>query len=92
MSLLIHMPKLNQKGVIAPIILLILLLAGIFVGVWLITNGNPLKLFSRASSDKIDWVISDNDPDNCVTVKNGQKVLTCPKVKFKVTVPQQVSE
>lgn len=45
------MPKLNQRGVIhllLPLILLILL-GGIIAGVYLVTQGNPLKLFSRAS-------------------------------------------
>ncbi len=41
------MLKLNQKGV-AHILLLFILLAGIIGGVWLVTNGNPLKLFSHA--------------------------------------------
>lgn len=83
------MPRLNQKGVIAPVILLLLLLAGIFVGVWLITNGNPLKLFSKAASDKIEWVTSSGDPDNCVT---GPGRTNCPKVKFRINVPVQVTQ
>lgn len=83
------MPRFNQKGVIAPVILLFLLAAGIFAGVWLITNGNPLKLFSRASSDKIEWVNSGGDPENCVTDKG---TTTCPKVKFRINVPAQVTQ
>ena len=91
------MPKLNkvraialkEKGVVAPLILLMLLAVGIFAGVWLITNGNPLKLFSRATSDKIEWVKSDGDPDNCITDKG---TTTCPKVKFRINVPTQVTQ
>lgn len=41
------MPKLDQRGAIQFIVLLILLL-GIAAGVWLITQG-PLKLFPRAT-------------------------------------------
>ncbi len=86
MTLLNHMPNLNQKGAIH-FLIPILLIAGIIVGVFLITNGNPLKLFSKASSDKIEWVVSDGDSNNCVTVKNGKKVTTCPTIKFKVSLP-----
>lgn len=81
--------RVNEKGVVAPVVLLILLAAGIFAGVWLITNGNPLKLFSRATSDKIEWVKSDGDPDNCVTEKG---TTTCPKVKFRINVPLEVPQ
>lgn len=83
------MPKLNSKGIIAPVILLILLAAGIFAGVWLITNGNPLKLFSRAATDKIEWVKSSGDPENCVT---GPGTTSCPKVKFRINVPTQITQ
>lgn len=79
--------NLNQKGVIAHFLLLLLLAAGIGVGVYLVTGGNPLKLFTRATSDKIEWVVSEGDSSNCVTVKDGKRVTTCPKVKFKITVP-----
>ncbi len=79
----------NEKGVIAPLVLLLILAAGIFAGVWLITNGNPLKLFSKASSDKIEWVKSSGDPDNCVTERG---TITCPKVKFRINMPTQVTQ
>lgn len=42
------MPGLNQRGVIH-LLLLLILVAGIIAGVYLVTQGNPLKLFSRAS-------------------------------------------
>lgn len=51
MGCLMQMSKLNQRGVIhllLPLILLILL-GGIIAGVYLVTQGNPLKLFSRAT-------------------------------------------
>ncbi len=41
------MPKLNQRGAIQ-FLILFLLLAGIVGGVFLVTSGNPLKIFSRA--------------------------------------------
>src|SRR5437868_332932 len=46
------MPKLNDRGVIHLLLPLILIL-GIIVGVYLITSGNPLKLFSHASNQPI---------------------------------------
>lgn len=81
--------NLNQKGVIAHFLLLLLLAAGIGVGVYLVTGGNPLKLFTRATSDKIEWVKSNGDPDNCVTDKG---TTTCPKVKFRINVPEVVTQ
>lgn len=42
---------MSQKGV-AHILLLVLLLAGLVVGVFLVSSGNPLKLFSKASEKK----------------------------------------
>ncbi|MCL4366264.1 hypothetical protein M1437_03490 [Patescibacteria group bacterium] len=45
------MSKLNQRGVVHLLVPLILLL-GLVVGVYLVTSGNPLKLFSKASLSK----------------------------------------
>lgn len=47
MGCLNHMHQLNQRGVIHLLVPLILL-AGIIGGVFLVTQGNPLKLFSKA--------------------------------------------
>ncbi len=52
------MIKLNEKGAIQ-FVILALLLAGIIVGVFLITNGNPLKLFSRATTPPIVFKATD---------------------------------
>lgn len=43
---------LNQKGAVQ-FIILALLLIGIIVGVFLITSGNPLKFFSKATNPPI---------------------------------------
>lgn len=67
MRLLNYMPasqqfsvnKLNQKGVIH-LLLPLLLIGGIIVTVWLVTNGNPLKLFSKAGGGPI-WFTDIND-------------------------------
>lgn len=82
--------NLNQKGVIAPIILLILLAAGIFAGVWLITNGDPLKLFSKAGGGYVEFLGSDQDQKSCIKIQDGRRVIICPTVKFKITVPTTI--
>lgn len=46
------MPKLGQRGVVHFFILLILAV-GLIIGLYLVTSGNPLKLFSRAGSQAI---------------------------------------
>ena len=51
MQCLKYMPKLNQKGIIH-LLLPIILILGLIVGVYLVTSGNPLKLFSKASMSK----------------------------------------
>ncbi len=43
------MPKLNQKGVVH-FLLPLILFTGIIGGVWLVTQGDSLKLFSKASN------------------------------------------
>lgn len=43
---------MNQKGVIH-FLLLLILLAGLLTGVYLVTSGNPLKLFSKAANPPI---------------------------------------
>lgn len=80
------MPKLSQRGVVH-LLVPILLILGIITAVYLVTNGSPLKLFSKASSEKIEWVSSSGDSQNCVTYIDGKKVTTCPTVKFKINLP-----
>lgn len=82
--------KLDQKGVIQFIIPLILL-AGIVVGVYLVQKTQIFK--PKAGGGYIDWVNPDGeDPDNCVTTKDGKEVITCPKVKFQILVPKEVTQ
>lgn len=75
------MPKFppNQKG-IAHILLIIILILGIIAGVYLVQKTQIFK--PKASSQNIEWIKSDNDPDNCVTDKGA----TCPKVKFRINI------
>lgn len=60
------MPKLNQKGVVHLFVPIILLL-GLVAGVYLITSGNPLKLFSKASNNPIIFVLPDGSKCNPAT-------------------------
>lgn len=86
MGMIKSMPRLNQSGLIQYIVLLILI-AGIAAGLYLVQRTQIFK--PKATSQNIDWVISNNDPDNCVTTnQEGKTVTTCPKVKFKVTAPE----
>ncbi len=82
------MPRFSERG-IAHILLIVLLLGGIAAGVYLVQKTQIFK--PKASSDQVNWVISSQDPDNCVTTKDGQTVTTCPKVKFRINVPTQVN-
>lgn len=50
------MPRLNQKGAVQFIVLLIILI-GIAGGVFLVTRGEPLKLFPQAKEDKVSGPI-----------------------------------
>lgn len=73
------MPKLNQQGVIH-LLLPLILIAGIIGGVYLITNGNPLKLFSRASvsvplNPITSFTLSPNSNDIKVGDTVGVKIL-----------------
>lgn len=51
------MPTSHERGIIH-ILALLILLAGVIAGVYLITNGKPLKLFSRAASGPISSPIT----------------------------------
>lgn len=80
------MIRLSQRGAIG-LLIPVLLILGIITVVYLVTNGSPLKLFSKASSEKIEWVSSSGDSQNCVTDIEGKKVTTCPTVKFRINLP-----
>lgn len=82
--------KLNQRGVIAQALVLLLLLAGIGAGIYLVQH--PQILRPKAGGEKINWVVSGQDPNNCVTYQNGATVTTCPKVKFQINVPTEVTQ
>lgn len=77
------MSKFNQKGVIQ-FILLLALLIGIVAGVFLITSGNPLKFFSRASNPSI--VVKDKDGHPLPEV-SGIPQTADTKIKLELTSP-----
>lgn len=62
---------INQKGNILPILIILLLLVGLIAGVFLITSGNPLKLFSKAGSDSVA-IAFDTDKLDIKTNENFQ--------------------
>ena len=74
------MSKLNQRGA-AHLLLPLLLLAGIIAGVWLITNGNPLKLFSKAGGGAV--IFKDID-GKYLPSKNNIPQTTSPRVKIEL--------
>lgn len=78
------MIKLNQKGAIQ-FVILALLLAGIIVGVFLITNGNPLKLFSRATTPPI--VFKATGGASLPTNSSGIPTSTSSVVRIELTSP-----
>lgn len=76
------MPKLDQRGIINLLIPLILVL-GIIVGVWLITNGNPLKIFSHASNSPI--VFKSSTGQALSIDSSGVPQSSSPSVKIEFT-------
>lgn len=77
------MPKINnQKGVVH-LLLPILLLLGIVAGVYLITQGNPLKLFSKASNPPI--VFKKVDGSSLPTNSSGIAQTTSATVRVELT-------
>lgn len=60
------MHKLSERGVVHLLVPIILLL-GLIAGVYLITSGNPLKLFSKAASNPIIFVLPDGSKCNPAT-------------------------
>lgn len=85
------MPRLNSRGV-AHILLLVILLGGIAAGVYLVQKTQIFK--PKASSKDIIWLNAGSaEQDNCVTSdKEGKPITTCPKVKFQVNTPKEVSQ
>ena len=87
------MPRLNQKGVAAQLLILLLVAAGIGTGLYLVQHPQIFK--PKAGGGNINWIQSTNnpDPDNCVyTDQYGKTVTSCPKVKFQIYVPEVVSQ
>lgn len=75
------MPHLNQKGV-AHLLLPVVLILGIIAGVYLVTSGNPLKLFSKATDQSVVFF------GDGVSEQNGQYVATkLTGIKVKLTSP-----
>ena len=72
------MPKLNQRGIIHLIPLFILLI-GIVAGVYLVQKTQIFK--PKAASENVEF------SGSCVSVKDGQRVLTCPQVQIKFVSP-----
>lgn len=79
------MPKLlkwnNQSGIVA-IIPLLLLLAGLGAGLYLVQN--PQIFRPKASSTEVQLILKSNDTSSCAEVKNGRETITCPSVKLKL--------
>lgn len=75
---------LSQKGIIH-LFFPLLLLAGIIVGVFLVTNGDPLKLFSRATTPPIVFKATDGSslPNN----SSGIPVSKSTLLRVELTSP-----
>lgn len=83
MAMIRVMPKLDQQGAIQFIVLL-LLLAGIAVGVYLLTSGNPLKLFSKATNPPITFKDANG---NSLPKEGDLPVTTSPQVQIELEAP-----
>lgn len=70
---------INQKG-LAHILLLLILGLGIIAGVYLVQHPQIFK--PKATAESIEFLTS-----ACSTLKDNNKTLTCPTVKFKLTSP-----
>src|SRR3989344_5614774 len=77
-----YMPKLNQRGVVHLLVPLILL-AGLIAGVYLVTSGNPLKLFSKAANPPI--IFKSLDGKVLPLNSNGVVLTTSPNVIIELT-------
>ncbi len=76
------MPKLNQWGAAAQLLILLILLAGLGVGVYLVKTGN-LKLFSSANNPPIVFKSLDGSP--LPVNKNGIPQTISPNVRVEIT-------
>ena len=74
----------SQNG-LAHILLILILLVGIIAGVFLVGKTQIFK--PKATASSIEFL--DN---SCIKVQNGTKVLTCEKVKFKLTSPLETGQ
>lgn len=88
------MPRLNQKGSpryrfgeagVVHLLIPLLLIGGIIVTVWLVTNGNPLKLFSRATNPPI--VFKSSTGVSLPTNSSGVPQSVSATVKVELTSP-----
>lgn len=77
-----YMPKLNQRGA-AHLLVLLILLAGLIAGVYLVTSGNPLKLFSKAANSPV--VFKSFDGKSLSLNSNGVYQTTSPYVRVEIT-------
>lgn len=75
---------MSQKG-FAHLLLILVLLAGIVVGVYLITSGNPLKLFSKAFGEpSVDQLTN-----QLVTLNSGRGAQDTGRVGQMISVAQR---
>lgn len=74
--------KLGQKGVVH-LLLPIILILGLIAGVYLVTSGNPLKLFSKASNPPI--VFKSADGTSLPLNSNGIPQATSANVRVELT-------
>lgn len=75
-------PACRQAG-FAHVLLLLLLLAGLLTGVYLVTSSNPLKLFSKAANPPIVFKSLDEKP--LPTNTNGIPQTSSPSFKIELT-------
>lgn len=73
--------KLNQRGIIN-LISLLLLLVGIIGGVYLVQKEGFQIFKPKAAQKNIEILAGD-----CVKEKDGKKVLECERFQFKLTSP-----
>lgn len=73
--------KLNQRGA-AHLLVPLILLVGLIAGVYLVTSGNPLKLFSKAANPPI---VFRDDSGMILPLNNGVYQASYPRVLAEVT-------
>ncbi len=77
---------MSQKG-FAHIFLILILLGGIIGGVYLVTSGNPLKIFSRASDKPIIEVTDEQGKALPIDSEKGMVVIKKPLVNLALHPP-----